>query len=344
MIATLEDYSNPYNYKYFTNDLYIKLWNDAENKMHNRPFEPDFTLPNNEGSRDIPINSMTKVFLKNELTIDTNEPILDLRSEEAKAFIQLNVGLYHWIEVFGTIINIYEQNPQCKFYVRFSEDSCRESEYNMILFLVEFFKDYQIQFEFLNFKESPKYILTNNFFYTRIVRRTDQVEKKIYPYLSKYIKDINLPASKNVYIGRKFQNEPHRYGKNFNLSHPNDIRIYNENLLIDYLEIRGFDIVFAENFSNFKEQINYFYHTKNIFSVTSSALTNCIFMREGSNVIEAVTPIYIADSRLELHGWYHTLAYLKNHNYFSIQNHTRKAEDIIDQLKKTKLLDYILNE
>ena len=106
-----------------------------------------------------------------------------------------------------------------------------------------------------------------------------------------------------------------------------------------------------DKFQNFEDQIRYFFETKTVASVTSSALTCSSFMQPGSNVIEFINSMIVPIDRNQknmveeaLHLFYITISFVKGHNYFGVSNRTRKAEDIIDKIKNSPSLLKVLGD
>ena len=103
-----------------------------------------------------------------------------------------------------------------------------------------------------------------------------------------------------------------------------------------------------ENLGSFEDQINYFYKTKTIFSVTSSGLTNSIFMQPGNNVIELQTPFETqmnVKGSLELHSEiYSNLCYTKNHNYLAIPSETNSTKTINKIKNNKKMYNFIFGD
>ncbi len=62
-------------------------------------------------------------------------------------------------------------------------------------------------------------------------------------------------------------------------------KIENETDVINLLQDNGYEILYAEELS-FKQQIEIFSQCTDLISIHGAALTNCLFMPEGSNVIE----------------------------------------------------------
>ena len=105
----------------------------------------------------------------------------------------------------------------------------------------------------------------------------------------------------------------------------------------------GVEVIYPEDIPDFADQINYFYETKTLISLTSSGIANSLFMKPGGTILEIVTPLLQAmgnpfdpnnpvDVREDIHHIYNAMAYNKNHYYLSIQNHDRQSQTIINKM------------
>ncbi len=173
----------------------------------------------------------------------------------------------------------------------------------------------------------------------------------IYEFFKKYIDKPDTVPHRNVYLTRKkvvksTENLEHTAAK---LSYRKDERVDSEEALAEIFAGLGFEVIAPEDFSNFHEQLNFFYSVKTIASLTSSGLTNALFMQPGGTVIELSTPLVVLSPILsgertivdlapefredytiaqELHMFYKLIAYLKSHVYLSINNPCRSAKDL----------------
>ncbi|MEG3894151.1 MULTISPECIES: tetratricopeptide repeat protein [unclassified Microcoleus] len=86
-------------------------------------------------------------------------------------------------------------------------------------------------------------------------------------------------------------------------------RVLNEEDAIEVLEKSGFVSILPESMS-LAEQIAHFYHAEVIVTAHGSGLTNTIFCRQGTKVIELVSPHYIS------HYYWGISQYLKLEHYF----------------------------
>ncbi|MGB7893916.1 MAG: glycosyltransferase 61 family protein, partial [Microcoleus sp.] len=86
-------------------------------------------------------------------------------------------------------------------------------------------------------------------------------------------------------------------------------RVLNEEYVVEVLEKFGFVSILPESLS-LAEQIAHFYHAEVIVAAHGSGLTNTIFCRQGTKVIELVSPHYIS------HYYWGISQYLQLEHYF----------------------------
>ncbi|MEG4421110.1 tetratricopeptide repeat protein [Microcoleus sp. LAD1_D5] len=86
-------------------------------------------------------------------------------------------------------------------------------------------------------------------------------------------------------------------------------RVLNEEDVVEVLEKFGFVSILPESMS-LAEQIAHFYHAEVIVAAHGSGLTNTIFSRQGTKVIELVSPHYIS------HYYWGSSQYLQLEHYF----------------------------
>lgn len=307
-------------------------------------------------NKDNGSNSIT-IFPKN----NTNS--LNLISEEKKVLISLQSGPYHFfMNTFTSLLKIYSIDQNLLFIL--DKRNLNTNDTTFFIFLCNFLEDKKIKYKIINTNDYDN-LLINNFYH--LVNPTNAVflANSLFEISKEYIKDTNILPSKKVYLSRsKIGDRSYNNGniqslENIqNVPFLHDNRIYNEKIIEDFFEQNGFEIVVPENFSSFEEQINYFYSVKTLVSVTSSGITNSIFMQNGGNVIEFITPLLIhfwdkinddgtfnyTHLQSEQHHFYHAISYIKDHNYIGIPNKTRNPEDLINRMLNTPHLFEILKK
>jgi hypothetical protein len=178
--------------------------------------------------------------------------------------------------------------------------------------------------------------------------------------------EVSEPFRK-LFISRKFQGYKPDMEDAKNFSYHNDTRIDDHDVLEKIFTDLGFEVVDTELLTDFNDQIKVFKEAKIVVSLTSSGITNAIFMNNGSTLVEIVTPLitqspltsssyfdeigvdpkdYDMDLNLvqEVHMFYHNLAFFKEHLYVSIPNYTREAEKIKEFIESHPSLKALLSD
>ncbi len=91
---------------------------------------------------------------------------------------------------------------------------------------------------------------------------------------SKFLKNTNSQSNLKIFLDRS--------GSKFN-----HLKILNNEEVINLLKKKGYQIIRPENLS-FKEQIDLFSNAKTIIGAHGAALTNIVFCREKTNIIEII--------------------------------------------------------
>jgi len=210
-------------------------------------------------------------------------------------------------------------------------------------------------------------VYINNYVVAESAYRSSLSGTLIYEFFKKYIDDPKVEPHRSVYVTRSKVNKDvaslpkEAAGLSFNT----DERVDSEEELGKTFSELGFEVLAPEDFKDFHEQLNYFYSVKTIASLTSSGLSNALFMQPGGTVIEISTPLVVVSPMLsaektvigmedfnganytmaqELHMFYKLIAYLKDHAYLSINNAGRSAEGIKKSIySNTKVLEFITN-
>lgn len=276
---------------------------------------------------------------------------LSFISDDIKIIIPLNIGMFNMFYV-----NFYQIWLANKLYpnstiildtsgVRSDLDS------HYYLFLLTMLTDLKIKYQVID-TTNYNYIVANNFALTITHEPTKEITEELFNFYSKYFTLNDNPKDK-IYISRR--HIPDRsYQQIEGIKCNDDNRLYDHYVLEDYLAKKGFHIVIPEMLTNFQEQMQLFANAKTIISLTSSGISNMIFMPSGSTVIEFVTPIATPIGDLSngnivkgfegIHHLYHAMSFIKNHAYVGIPNPTKKSEDIIKLIEQNEILSRIINE
>ena len=273
-------------------------------------------------------------------------------SDQSKVFITLMNGPYHFfIDSLGPFLHQYEKMPDALFifdisnlfefddkYLNFFTDALRKNGVNFRLIKAEGFKVY-----------------AKNCYTGKFIDDSYDAPNRLFKFYKKLVENPDVEPFRKVYVSRSWM--PPRpldnivQGASFN----HDNRIDDEKKLEDFFSSLGFEIIVPEKFESFQDQLNLFYETKTLVSLTSGGMTNVSFMQPGGTVVELintmVTPMGGSATPTEegqlfqveeaLHHFYVTLSWRKSHNYVGLDNKRRSADFIIDKIKKSDFLKVI---
>jgi hypothetical protein len=182
-------------------------------------------------------------------------------------------------------------------------------------------------------------IYIDNFKVVAFIYESGQRSNLIHEFFKKRVTDSTVEPTKNVLVSRGAIGVRPPYDAE-GLSHKSDERMDDHEALETYFADLGYDIVHAEKFSSFQQQLDYFYSVKTLVSLTGSGLTNAAFMQPGGIMFEIVTPLVVSVPFpdiakdltdpfyvQEIHNFYKNLAYYQNHTFACVQNPSRSVEE-----------------
>ena len=155
----------------------------------------------------------------------------------------------------------------------------------------------------------------------------------LYNYLLNKYNMVPETPNKKIYISRKNYSSP-------------DIRVDNEEILENYFIEKGFEIVYPEDITTFKEQFELFNSCSTLAALSGSGLTSLIFMQENQKVIEILTEVMVGHTISDklivnivygIHNHYRDMALLKNHTYLVALNSEKQAELVKAKLDNIEL-------
>lgn len=275
----------------------------------------------------------------------------DFRSEKIKLVVSSMESYYYMIhDLLGEILVWFESNKEIEIVYCTKNLEKEKKLYrtkNVGDFIFKFFEDNGISYKIFDASKNNKLLINN--FYLLNNHPNSAYSKKIFNYCKKYVKDLDVEPYRKVYLSRASM-PLKNYEKNsrYFINEPliaNDDRVDDHESIEDFFKSLGFEIVNPDGFSCFEDQIDYFYSVKTIASLSSSGLSNAIFMKDGQNVVEIVTPlIHDVKSHIEeqIHFYYNFISFSKNHKYLAIQNFYRNSKKLIDSINEdANLLNYL---
>jgi capsular polysaccharide biosynthesis protein len=109
---------------------------------------------------------------------------------------------------------------------------------------------------------------------------------------------------------------------------------------------KGFEIVYPEDITTFKEQIELFNSCSTLVALSGSGLTSLILMQENQKVVEILTEVMVGYTMSDdntkvikygIHDHYRYMALLKNHTYIDVLNSEKQAELVKAKLDNIEL-------
>lgn len=173
----------------------------------------------------------------------------------------------------------------------------------------------------------------------------EQQLKVLSQLFKKYLPtDKEIVPNKTIYLSRLSTKD--NWVPNF--------RTDDEESLVDFFKNYGCEIVVAENFKTFEEQIEYFNSVKTFIGLTGTGFINMLMMQDNGNVIELYTPIggnpfnphtLTVTHDVSLHSFYRDFSWVKNHTHVSIKNiYKSKGSDLVELLKNNDWINKFFNK
>jgi hypothetical protein len=284
--------------------------------------------------------SRAGTFLKESAIRDSishSAKTLEIIRDNKKIFLSLGVGPYHM--TFNTFIIIYYLNKYLfkpedgvEFIVDISTQSDNDRDNrkfgNFLDMMLTFCKLSNINVTIINTYDYFV-IKTNNFI---IQNDTVEIPNSVYREFSDWVKlfvSSSGESGRKTYLSRSAAHQTEYTS-----------RLDNEKIVEDFLKTYGFEVDAPENYDNNLDLASRIKDSSVLCSVTSSGMTNMIFLKPGALVIELQTPInFIVGNgeyeRRDLHLQYESLAYALGLRYVKVSNFTNNSHDVIREIKKT---------
>jgi hypothetical protein len=294
----------------------------------------------------------------------TEKQDLDFVSDEIKIFVNGQISYFHMImESISNILYLHDIFKKDAFFVidlfgdaedyeilKQDESTKIYPKNYTVKLLIDFLEKFNIKYKFIN--TNIQNIIANNYYAIQSVKGFETNIKNLnkyslegfsknlqtIPFRKVYMSRSHMYESEHDFINNDFKKVPSVFGNYFN----NPCRMDNEKKLEKFLhENYGFEIINPEiMFDNIEEQIRYMSTVKTIASITSSGLTNMVFMQPYGQIFEFATPLS-AGHMEDYHTHYQNMGIALEHDYYCIP-HVRYANDIISSIGDNKILDHAL--
>lgn len=291
--------------------------------------------------------------------IDSNSKnTLSILGNRKKLVVSMVNSFYHsLLDNISEVIYAIESYPNHEIIIDISETAnsleIRPSQnfiyHNVFLYFLETLKIKKIKYRLVNLKKHD-IIYINNFRVIHYDLESIRKASLVYDFFKVRLSNPKAKPTRKVFISRALTT-----GRDYDaptLSHSNDDRMDDHEQLDSLFASMGYEVIQTERLGSFQEQLDLFYETKVLASITGSGLANAAFMQPGQTLIEIVTPLVVPVGvpgrakditdpyyTQELHNFYKNLAFYKDHTYFGIHNNSRKFEilkNTIDEDPKIK--------
>jgi hypothetical protein len=192
--------------------------------------------------------------------------------------------------------------------------------------------------------------------------------KPVSDFLVENLSPSVVPASKKIYVsrgkittlnGNRLQDIPEEAKtdleklKSFREQNQYGFsdRLDDEKALENYLKTLGFVIIYPEDFSSYREQLDTIASAKILMSVTSSALNACLVLAPNTFVVELGTLLHtrmrangdIDIKFSEFHDHYKIQSSVRNNLHMFISNKNCKVSNIIESIESNESLKTFLS-
>jgi len=261
---------------------------------------------------------------------DTNRKRIVVRFESAFFHI--------FFHVLGPILYEYKQDKNIEVILLHPSKE-KDIFHNSGLFVINVLRKYGIPYSVVQ-THSIYPPIVRNFYYYEETELCGEFIRCLDEMVEGY-RDLSISNDKKIYVSRqKKQNmmatQLHQMSQEEidKLEFKDDLRIDNEEYLENLLRANGFEICTPEMFNSIEDQIKYFDKAKIIVSLSGSGLTNLLFMRKNTTIIELSTT-QLLKQNIEFHFHFYLISSLFSEKiYVSVPNVTRKYDKIEKELER----------
>jgi hypothetical protein len=288
-----------------------------------------------------------------------NAKSLNLLDGKPKLVISMVNSFYHSVmDSMSELLCALEKYPDNNVVIDISEIWAAlygdDAIWDIFNTLVETLREDGIEVNLVRLKEYDV-IYMDNFRIVDFLYESGRKSNLVYEFFKKKVTNPEVEPHKNVFVSRSLVGDKDDVEAE-GLSYLNDRRIDDHIALENYFAALGYDVIHAEKFTSFQEQLDYFYSAKTIVGITGSGLTNAVFMQPGGMMVEIVTPLIVPiafPGQLkditapffvqEIHNFYKNLAYYQNHTFIGIGNTGRSFEELTKTVEEVPGLKKFLD-
>jgi hypothetical protein len=283
----------------------------------------------------------------------SSKKTLNILGNKKKIVVSMVNSFYHsLLDNISEIIYALESYPKHELIIDISETENSLERvpdqsfiyHNVFLYFLETLKIKKIKYRIVNLKKY-EIIYINNFRVIGYDLESINKASRVYDFFKERLSNPEAKPTKKIFISRSLTT-----GRDYNaptLTHSNDDRMDDHEKLDNLFASMGYEIVKTEELGTFQEQLDLFYETKVVASITGSGLANAAFMQPGQTLIEIITPLVVPVGApghakditdpyytQELHNFYKNLAFYKDHTYFGIHNNERSFKILNETIQK----------
>ena len=300
-----------------------------------------------------PGENMVKGYLES-----SNAATINLINGKKKLVKSICYSFYHSVlDDMSEILYALEKYPDHDLVIDISEIYpalyAPHAEWDFFNFFVQTLKENGTAVNLVQLKNYDV-VYMDNFRIVSFIYESGRKSNLVHEFFKQKVTNPDVKPTKNVFVSRGLM-APRADVIAEGLSYVNDSRMDDHKELEKYFADLGYEIIHAEKFNSFQEQLDYFYSVKNMVSITGSGLTNAAFMQPGGSMFEIVTPLVVSVPPpnapkditnpffvQEIHNFYKNLAYYHNHTYACVQNPTRSFEEFKQKIEgNPKLKAYL---
>lgn len=207
------------------------------------------------------------------------------------------------------------------------------------IFIIEVLRRYGIAYQVVQTHSKYPPIISNFYYYEKVELCGEFI--KCLDEFVDYYRDHSLTNNKMVYVSREGKQNLLATQLDFmsqedinKLDFTDDFRIDDEVKLEGLMESLGFEIVYTGRFKSIEEQIKFFDQVGIVVALSGSGLTNLLFMREGTKVVELSTT-QLLRRNIEFHFHFYLISTIfSKKTYISVPNVDRKYDKIEGRVKE----------
>lgn len=279
-----------------------------------------------------------------DIKTQTNETLL---SDRRKFLFTYHPAFFHsTIDSYGILATVLEKYGKDIHVVFITKGGAQPK------FIIDYLEMEGVSYDIY---DAHGVLKINNYFTVKFIFPTLDTLALAEKMMTKAVPMINEKPYRKIILSRA--KVPHNVSEEHRLTDEEklriepvfrtQIRIDDEKALIDFFEGHSFEVVYPEDFTSVKEQIEFMRTVKVLVSLSGSGLTNQLFMKPGQTVIEltnAVTnydPVSISNIK-EFHNQYLTLSLARDHTYISVP-HKRNFLEVKSKFESNQMLKSFLD-